>query len=115
MRNFFDVQHGASLSMLTRVGMTSSVTEEDLQIRKHSKRLYNEEGSWYYYLTEVALRRIGNRIGNRITNTFFRQDHTSWVNIKSLMSIALELDAQVSSWSANLPNAMKRYETSSSI
>lgn len=105
------MQYGASMSMLTRVDTTSSITEEDLEIRKHSKRLCNEEESWYYYLTEVALRRIGNRI----TNTFFRQDYTSWVNIKPLTSIALEFDAQVSSRSANLPDAMKQYETSSSI
>ena len=111
MHNFFDQQYGASLSMLARVDTASSITEEDLEIRKHSKRLCNEEESWYYYLTEVALRRIGNRI----INTFFRQDYTSWVNIKPLTSIALEFDAQVSSWSANLPDAMKQYETSSSI
>lgn len=111
MHNFFDLQYGASLSMLTRVETTSSMTEEDLEIRRHSKRLCNEEESWYYYLTEVALRRIGNRI----INTFFQQDYTSWVNIKPLTSIALEFDARVSSWSANLPDAMKQYETSSSI
>lgn len=111
MHNFFDMQYGASLSMLTRVETTSSMTEEDLEIRNHSKRLCNEEESRYYYLTEVALRRIGNRI----INTFFRQDYTSWVNIKPLTSIALEFDAQVSSWSANLPDTMKQYETSSSI
>jgi hypothetical protein len=111
IHNFFDMQYGASVSMLSRVDTTSSITEEDLEIRKHSKRLCNEEESWYYYLTEVALRRIGNRI----INTFFRQDYTSWANIKPLTSIALEFDAQVSSWSANLPDAMKQYETSSSI
>ena len=96
--------------MLTKVDTTSSITE-GLEIGKHSKRLCNEEESWYYYLTEVALRRIGNRI----INTFFRQDYTSWANIKPLISIAHEFDAQVSSWSANLPDAMKQYETLSSI
>ena len=111
MHHFFDVQYGASLQMLTRIDTASSLTEEDLEIRQHSKKLCNEEESWYYYLTEVALRRIGNRI----INTFFRQDYTSWVNIKPLTSIALEFDAQVSSWSANLPPAMQQYETSSSI
>lgn len=84
---------------------------DDLDIRHHCKRLCNEEESWYYYLTEVALRRIGNRI----INTFYRQDHRSWIDVKPLISIALEFDAQVSTWSANLPPAMQHYETSSSI
>jgi hypothetical protein len=84
---------------------------DNLDIRRHSKRLCNEEESWYYYLTEIALRRIGNRI----INTFYRQDHCSWMDIKPLISIALEFDAQVSTWSANLPPAMQQYETSSSI
>lgn len=84
---------------------------DNLDIRRHSRRLYNEEESWYYYLTEVALRRIGNRI----INTFYRQDHATWMDIKPLISIALEFDAQVSTWSANLPPAMQQYETSSSI
>jgi hypothetical protein len=75
--------------MPTRVEKAS----EDLDISKHSKRLNNKEESWYYYLREVALRRIGNRI----SNTFFRQDYTLQVNTKPLTSIALEFDAQVSS------------------
>jgi hypothetical protein len=102
----------------TQILLPSGVVEgnailqpDDLDIRQHSKRLCNEEESWYYYLTEVALRRIGNRI----INTFYRQDHSSWMDIKPLISIALEFDAQVSTWSANLPPAMQHYETSSSI
>jgi hypothetical protein len=84
---------------------------DNLDIRRHSKKLCNEEESWYYYLTEIALRRIGNRI----INTFYRQDHCTWMDIKPLISIALEFDVQVSAWSANLPPAMQQYETSSSI
>lgn len=46
MHHFFDVQYGASLQMLTRVDTTSSLGEEALEIRQHSKRLCNEEESW---------------------------------------------------------------------
>ncbi|KAI6781310.1 fungal transcriptional regulatory protein [Emericellopsis cladophorae] len=69
----------------------------------------NEEESWYYYLTEIALRRIGNRI----INTFF--DRRSWHDIRPLLGIAREFERQVSSWEANLPPAMQQYETNSMI
>lgn len=90
---------------------TPLIRTDNLDIRQHGKKLCNEEESWYYYLTEIALRRIGNRI----INTFYRQDHCTWMDIKPLISIALEFDVQVSAWSANLPSAMQQYETSSSI
>ena len=86
-------------------------------------RLCNEEESWYYYLTEIALRRIGNRI----INTFFpapssagqlSQKPAIWQtnsNIRPLLRMAREFEAQVGSWSAHLPPAMQQYETSSMI
>ena len=84
----------------------------DVSIRTHAKRLCREEESWYYYLTEVALRRIGNRI----INTFFTSNHqVGWLNIEPYLDIAMEFEAQVGSWYANLPPAMQRYETNSSI
>ena len=67
--------------------------------------------SWYYYLTEVALRRIGNRI----INTFFTGGRESWMFIEPYLDIAVEFEAQVSSWYANLPPAMQRYETNYTI
>lgn len=87
------------------------INNEDYGLRQHAKRLCNEEESWYYYLTEIALRRIGNRI----VNTFFRQEPRFWFDIKPLLRMAQEFEAQVSSWSANLPPAMQHYETTSII
>lgn len=111
LQHFFHANFDEGFGSLTRFDSASVTAEEDGELRQHAKRLCNEEESWYYYLTEVALRRIGNRI----INTFFRQDYRSWLNIKPLISIALEFDAQVSSWSAHLPPAMQRYESASSI
>lgn len=65
----------------------------------------------YYYLTEVALRRIGNRI----INTFFTSSRESWLQIEPYLDLAVEFEAQVSSWYANLPPAMQKYETDSTI
>ncbi|ATY67448.1 Fungal transcriptional regulatory [Cordyceps militaris] len=90
----------------------TSINAEELELRQHAVRLCNEEESWYYYLTEIALRRIGNRI----VNTFFRQGRSAWImNLKPLLRMAKEFEAQVSSWSAHLPPAMQNYETASVI
>ncbi|TQV91230.1 Fungal transcriptional regulatory protein [Cordyceps javanica] len=90
----------------------SPISAEELELRQHAVRLCNEEESWYYYLTEIALRRIGNRI----VNTFFRQGRSAWImNLKPLLRMAKEFEAQVSSWSAHLPPAMQHYETTSVI
>ena len=45
--------------------------------RQESLASYSEDQSWYYYLTEIALRRIGNRV----LNTFFKEDSSSWLNV----------------------------------
>ena len=90
---------------------SSQYNECGLLLKQHSKHLCHEQESWYYYLTETALRRIGNRI----INTFFRQDRKSWLNVKPLLRMAQEFDVQVSSWSANLPSVMKHYEATSTI
>ncbi|PMB66750.1 hypothetical protein BM221_007746 [Beauveria bassiana] len=93
-------------------GRNNFTSTEDLELRQHAVRLCNEEESWYYYLTEIALRRIGNRI----VNTFFRQGRSAWImNLKPLLRMAKEFEAQVSSWSAHLPPAMQHYETTSVI
>lgn len=79
--------------------------------KQQAKHLYNEEESWYYYLTEIALRRIGNRI----INSFFCRDRSTWIKIKPFIRIAQEFEVQVSSWSAHLPPAMQHFETTSVI
>ncbi|KAJ5982891.1 hypothetical protein N7481_004990 [Penicillium waksmanii] len=79
--------------------------------RKHARHKYKEEESWYYYLTEIALRRIGNRI----INSFFCENRSFWLNIKPFLRIAQEFEVQVSSWSAHLPPAMQHLETTSVI
>ncbi|KID76212.1 hypothetical protein MBR_04147, partial [Metarhizium brunneum ARSEF 3297] len=99
-------QQGAA-SSASAYGESGLIVDEATELRQHAVRLCNEEESWYYYLTEIALRRIGNRI----VNTFFRQDKLSWLNIKPLLRMAQEFEAQVLTWSAHLPPAMQHYET----
>jgi len=99
----------ASSSILSFSQMLSP--GQDDEVKMHAKRLCNEEESWYYYLTEVALRRIGNRV----INTFFRQDRSEWMNIEPYLDVAIEFEAQVSTWQTNLPPAMQKYETNFTI
>ena len=71
--------------------------------REYTIKALNEERSWYYYLTEVALRRIGNRI----LNTFYQKDHSHWLNIGPLIPMAKEFEEQILLWSAHLPPSMQ--------
>lgn len=75
-------------------------------VSNHISKLFNEEQSWYYYLTELALRRIGNRV----LNAFYRDEPSTWSNIKPLIPIALEFDSQINTWFSNLPPGMQFYE-----
>ena len=57
--------------------------------------------SWYYYLSEIALRRIANRI----SHTFYSMEPCAWhtISLKRMQRIAQELDAQILQWSENIP------------
>lgn len=56
----------------------------------------NQEESWFYYLTEITLRRIANRI----FNTFYVDPHTSWNDETiHLMARAVEdFEQQLEEW-----------------
>ena len=105
------MSHDSTLGSMPPLVKSHSQTTEELDLREHAKKLCNEEESWYYYLTEIALRRIGNRI----INTFFNENHDVWLDIRPLLGIALEFDTQVSAWSAHLPAAMQHWETNYTI
>lgn len=105
-----EINGGANVTGGLSIPQITSTRKID-EVGLHAKKLCNEEESWYYYLTEVALRRIGNRI----INTFFRHDSNEWLNIEPFIDLAVEFETQVSSWWANLPPAMQKYETNSTI
>ena len=105
------VSEDSTLGSMPPLAKSISYSTEDFDLREHAKQLCNEEESWYYYLTEIALRRIGNRI----INTFFTQSPGAWEDIRPLLGIALEFDTQVSAWSAHLPAAMQHWETTYTI
>jgi hypothetical protein len=58
--------------------------------------------SWYYYLSEIASRRIANRI----FNGFYKTGPQSWFSVPMarMQRIAEELDAQLVQWSEHIPH-----------
>ncbi|KAK4551624.1 hypothetical protein LTR86_011048 [Recurvomyces mirabilis] len=109
--NHLDAGESSASILMREPSVVSFASSETISSRQRVARLCNEEESWYYYLTEIALRRIGNRI----INTFFRKEPAAWLDVTPLLRIALEFDTQVSAWSANLPDAMKQWETDYAI
>ncbi|KAK9241926.1 putative C6 transcription factor [Lipomyces tetrasporus] len=114
-----DYPEGGSHGTGWSTSWNSSISADDhhvnqaqtpFEVRNHIMQLFDEEQSWYYYLTEVALRRIGNRV----LNAFYRKGPSIWSNIKPLIPLALEFESQINAWSANLPPAMRYYEDNAS-
>ena len=109
LHRFVNINYDVGVEDIRGHDRRMSLNPDEWAIRQHTRELYNEEESWYYYLTEIALRRIGNRI----INTFHQHpdEHKSWVDIAPLIPIAQELEAQISTWSANLPPSMMHHES----
>ena len=61
--------------------------------------------SWYYYLSEIASRRIANRI----THALHMEPPEAWLTTPSrkLQRIAEELDAQILQWIEHLPYTLE--------
>lgn len=59
------------------------------------------EESWYYYLADIAARRILQRV----IGAFYESDHPTWINIpfQSMSQTAVELDRQLAEWHRTLP------------
>jgi len=55
-----------------------------------------EVQSWFYYLSEIALRRIENRV----LYTFYSEDNSSWSrrNICDMATIATDFEMQLLNW-----------------
>ncbi|KAF2009396.1 hypothetical protein BU24DRAFT_444855 [Aaosphaeria arxii CBS 175.79] len=68
------------------------------------------EKAWYYYLADIAARRILQRV----MDVFYRQSEVSWTQIplSELLKTATELDRQLDQWESTLPDqvAFKAYQ-----
>ncbi|KAL4821228.1 hypothetical protein BDW67DRAFT_45996 [Aspergillus spinulosporus] len=75
--------------------------EDEAQAGSTANLDASSERSWYYYLSEIA----GRRIANRITAALYPLDPEEWTRmpVQNLLRIAEELDTQVVQWVENFP------------
>jgi hypothetical protein len=75
---------------------TTTDSSQILSMASSSDHQNFEEQSWFYYLSEIALRRIENRV----LNTFYKEDHRCWsqVNIQRMIIDAKDIEAQLAIW-----------------
>ncbi|KAI9038749.1 uncharacterized protein KD926_010484 [Aspergillus affinis] len=59
------------------------------------------EQTWYYYLTEITLRRIANRV----LNLFYAGDYSNWTSdlVPFMVKAAEQFEQQLQEWYAGLP------------
>lgn len=90
----------SSVSAPTPASITTP-SSQGLSTASSSSYQKDEEQSWFYYLSEIALRRIENQI----LNTFYRADHSSWtqVDAQSLICAATSIEEQLETWYAHYP------------
>ncbi|KAH6621711.1 hypothetical protein C7974DRAFT_397016 [Boeremia exigua] len=93
---------------------TSSISIEQLGTGKKPRQassdaldLQQQETSWFYYLTEITLRRLRNSV----LNTLYVKDYREWTDeqIPYMTRAAIELEQQLKEWYNGLP-APLRYE-----
>ncbi|KAJ5770035.1 uncharacterized protein N7511_002086 [Penicillium nucicola] len=72
---------------------------------RHGMANRDQEQGWFYYLSEIALRRIGNRI----LESLYKDGFESWtkLNIPSTIQIANEFLRQLTEWCECLPAPMR--------
>ncbi|KAJ5096205.1 hypothetical protein NUU61_005561 [Penicillium alfredii] len=66
---------------------------------------HEQEQAWFYYLSEIALRRIGNRV----LDSFYKEGFQAWIdfNVPSMMQVANEFLRQLNQWYECLPSQMR--------
>lgn len=71
------------------------------------------EQIWKYYLSEIAVRQIGNRL----MNSFYKTDESAWFSmpLDRMIRVAEELELQLTQWFDNLPNTLLTTTISPSI
>lgn len=65
-------------------------------IASRSSNGHYEEQSWFYYLSEIALRRLENRT----LNAFYKTDQSAWLStdLQVLINAAEDIEARLTSW-----------------
>ena len=79
-----------------------STTPEAIHQPSVSTRHLGEDSEdvWSYYVSEIAVRRIGNRL----MNSFYKEDESSWLSmpLDRMIRVADELELQLTQWYVNI-------------
>ncbi|KAJ6099548.1 hypothetical protein N7467_001083 [Penicillium canescens] len=84
---------------------TSVLLPDSAEHTRHDMASREQEQAWFYYLSEIALRRIGNRV----LESMYKDGFESWkdLNIQSTIQIANEFLRQLNEWYECLPAPMR--------
>jgi hypothetical protein len=65
-------------------------------IAPHRNSAQDSEEVWSYYVSELAVRKIGNRL----MNCFYKEDESSWLSmpLERMIRVANELELQLTLW-----------------
>jgi hypothetical protein len=79
---------------LRTIGNIQSIMGRCTPMNEISENL--EEQSWFYYLAEIALRRIGNRI----IHTFYSSDHEFWArfDVTEFIELTERFEHELETW-----------------
>ncbi|KAH6989939.1 hypothetical protein EDB80DRAFT_587984 [Ilyonectria destructans] len=92
-----------SLHTPTAASVTTSSSQTYLTPSSSYQK--TEEQSWLYYLSEIALRRIENRV----LNAFYGEEHYSWtrMDVEPMVSAATSIEHQLAIWYSSMPDAIR--------
>ncbi|KAJ5915452.1 hypothetical protein N7466_011385 [Penicillium verhagenii] len=102
--DYIDVFPNPPHSDASAVSSTITTTPGSRGRVDHSLSNHGQEQAWFYYLSEIALRRIGNRV----LSTFYKENFTFWkeLDIVATIQIANEFFRQLNMWYECLPVPM---------
>ncbi|KFZ02170.1 hypothetical protein V500_00408 [Pseudogymnoascus sp. VKM F-4518 (FW-2643)] len=92
----------------SEVPLTASTTSPTYHSNPDDSLRREQQQSWFYYLSEIALRRIGNRV----LNYFYQDGHESWAetSLRPITQAANEFLRQLDQWYACLPSSVRYNE-----
>lgn len=95
-------------------GSTTTIKQRD-GFSTGSTRFFEPdiEQIWKYYLSEIAVRQIGNRL----MNSFYKTDESAWLSMRldRMVRVAEELELQLTQWFENLPSTLLTTTINSSV
>jgi hypothetical protein len=99
----------SAASPVLNTSTISPASSSSRRLHSNNTLQREQEQSWFYYLSEIALRRIGNRV----LNAFYREECQQWMNmnVESLLKVAEEFFQMLEQWHDGLPEMLNYDQT----